>query len=365
VVVALRARLAEDVRVVPSGEISARNPTASSRIIPENDAGRTVVGFDANEVMRDLDVNRAMREMDGQRILRDSHVRSMRDYFQQHQKMLRSMGSIDRMVRSVGGIDQMLRSIRGTDRIQPSILSSLQRGPVALLRPAGVHSAGVYPPLLASIRETFRASHTLPESMLRELPGLAGNHGVLSHYARMQSDMMKQPKMLGYLGLSRSIAQVFKSQGLDSTYSAAWSLRRVQSFRTPALQSILKATTTFGPILVTPDEEDAPFDYHPDLQGWLIPETGTESEDVIDVEELWAEVVAFAVGIAQHHHTEVLLSAIGNGHRFLIRVSKHPTIASAIGSGAGTAIGIEIGGDVGTIIGSITAPFIAYWLMRR
>ncbi len=284
------------------------------------------MGFDANEVMRDLDVNRAMREMDGQRILRDSHVRSMSDYLQQHQKMLRSMGSIDRMVRSVGGIDQMLRSIRGTDRIQPSILNSLQRGPVALLRPAGVHSAGVYPPLLASIRETFRASHTLRESVLRGLPGIAGNHGVLSHYARMQSDMMKQSRMLGHLGLSSSIAQVFESQGLASANIAAWNLRRVQSVRTPALQSFLKSATTFGPIVISPDDEDTPFDfdYHPDLQGWLIPETATESGDAIDVEELIAEAYAYAVGIAQHHHTKALLTIVGkHGSAFMIRVAEN------------------------------------------
>src|SRR5215207_1902041 len=36
----------------------------------------------------------------------------------------------------------------------------------------------------------------------------------------------------------------------------------------------MKAATTFRPIVVSPDyEDDAPFDYHPDVQGWLLPET--------------------------------------------------------------------------------------------
>jgi hypothetical protein len=36
----------------------------------------------------------------------------------------------------------------------------------------------------------------------------------------------------------------------------------------------MKAATTFGPIVVSPDyEDDAPFDFHPDVQGWLLPET--------------------------------------------------------------------------------------------
>jgi hypothetical protein len=66
----------------------------------------------------------------------------------------------------------------------------------------------------------------------------------------------------------------------------SWNLQRVQAVLTPVTRSILKATTTFGPIVVTPDyEDDIPFDYQPDLQ-WLLPDTTTATEDSIDVEEL-------------------------------------------------------------------------------
>jgi hypothetical protein len=98
----------------------------------------------------------------------------------------------------------------------------------------------------------------------------------------------------------------------------------VQSFRTPALQSLLKSATTFGPIVISPDAGDAPFDYHPDLQGWLIPETATESGDAIDVEELIKEAYAYAVGIARHHRTRTLLTIVGKHvSAFMIRVAEN------------------------------------------
>jgi hypothetical protein len=75
--------------------------------------------------------------------------------------------------------------------------------------------------------------------------------------------------------------------------------------------------------VISPDE-DAPFDfnYHPDLQGWLIPETATESGGAIDEVELKAEMVAFVMGIARHHHTKALVRGVGkHGVTFLILVA--------------------------------------------
>jgi hypothetical protein len=303
-----QAGLAEDLRVVPSSKISARNPTASSRIIPENDEGRTVVGFDASRAMQQLDGSRALRELDAQRYsIVPSHIASANNILRQYQKT----------VLGFSGIDEIQRSIQGSMARSIGSLSS-----------AAMNRAGAYSHLTKVVNETLRPykppihHQVIPESVRRGLPGLTWNLAGSSYYARMQSDVLKQVRMPGYLGLSRSIAQAFKSHGLDSAYSAAWSLRHVQSFRTPALQSMLKTATTFGPIVVSPDYEDAPFDYHPNLQGWLIPETATESGDAIDVEELWAEVVAFAVGIAQHHHSKVLLRVMReDGRSFLIQVA--------------------------------------------
>ena len=139
----------------------------------------------------------------------------------------------------------------------------------------------------------------------------------------------------------------------------------MRSIRTPALQSFLKSATSFGPIVISPDyEDDEPFDYHPDLQGWRIPETATKSGEVLDDEELWTAVVAWAQGIAVHHRTKVLLSVMGNGGGFLIRVCKHPVGGQAIGNGIGGGIGFAIGGLDGAVIGAAAGPIIAYVLKR-
>ena len=95
--------------------------------------------------------------------------------------------------------------------------------------------------------------------------------------------------MLGSIGLSSStLAQAFEAHGLESAHSAGVDpARRLQSLHTFPPRSVLNAATTFGPIVVSPDyEDDAPFDYHPDL-GRLLPETATNTGGATEVEELW------------------------------------------------------------------------------
>jgi hypothetical protein len=260
------------------------------------------VGFDASEIMQ---------EVDAQRVLRDSSsIASMSNSLLQYKNIARDLSGVDRMLRSFGGIDQIFRDIRGTDRV----LSMARVAGGA--RFAEMNRADLYADL---------AKHVVPEFARRGLPGLARNLAGLNDYSRMQSDVLKQARMLGSLGLSSSIAHAFEAHGLDSAHSAAWTLRRVQSLHTSPLRPFLKAAPTFGPIVVSPDyEDDEPFHYHPDLQGWLIPETATESGDAIDIEELIAEAYAYAVGIAQHHHTRALLTIVGkHGSAFVIRVAEN------------------------------------------
>jgi hypothetical protein len=205
----------------------------------------------------------------------------------------------------------------------------------------------------------------------RRLASFQGSiaHGVAQSVARSVTPSMARSieslRSAAMSSLSSSIAQAFEVHGFDSASIAAWSLRSVQSIRTSALPPILRAATTFGPIVVSPDyEDDAPFDYHPDL-GRLLPETATNSGGATEVQELWVEVVAFAQGIANHHRTKVFLSVMTNGTRFVIRVSKHPAAAGAIGGGISAQIGFEIGGAAGATIAGVTGPLITYLLTRR
>jgi hypothetical protein len=181
----------------------------------------------------------------------------------------------------------------------------------------------------------------------------------------MRSDLLKQARLFGYVDLSTSIAQAFATHALASANITEWSLRSLQSIRTPARRSFPKAATTFGPIVVSPDyEDDQPFNYHPDL-GSLLPETATKSGDATEVEEPWYVVVAYAQGIAVHYCREVLLSVMGNGRRFVIRVYQHPAAAGAIAGGISAQIGFEIGGAAGATIVGATGPLITYLLTRR
>jgi hypothetical protein len=250
-----------------------------------------------------FDASRAMRGLDTQRL----PILSLPRELQQHHKMFRSLGGIDRMREFVqGSTARNIETLRSAAMSRGGVYADLVKASGTLIRP-------YKPPTL---------SYALSESMRRGLPGIARNLASLTDYSRMQSDVLKPATMLGSLGMSSSIAQAFESHGLASSNIAAWSLRRVPSVRTPALQSFLKSATAFGPIVVSPDYEDeAPFDYHPDL-GRLLPKTATKSGDDTEVEELWAEVVAFAQAIAVDHRTEALLSVIGkDGRNFLVQVA--------------------------------------------
>lgn len=268
------------------------------------------MGFDARDAIREADAQRLLHELDGQRALREVSQGLRMNYdVQQHQKMLRDI------------------NVRTAEMVRRSVLPSLADFNV---RTAAMLRRSVSPPL-----------------------------------ADFSSHVLRQTSTFAIRDLSYSVAQAFKIHGLVSGYSAEWRLQIVQSIRTPAIQSLLKSAAAFGPIVVSPDfADDAPFDYWPDLQ-WLFPDTTTEPGDTIDVEELWEEVVAFAQGIAHHHRAKVLLSVISNGTRFLIRVSRHPAGAQAIGGGIGGGIGFAIGGPDGAVIGGATGPIIAYVLTRH
>jgi hypothetical protein len=278
-----------------------------------NDAGRIVVGFDASQVGPDEDARRVLHGY--------SHFNSIDNILEQRRKMLRSFFGIDRMLRSFGGIDQM--APESSIRSQGLRLARFAGGNLV-----GTNTAGVYADL---------AKRIVPESMRLGLPELSRNLAGVGHYPRLQSDALRYGRMFGNIGPSASVSQAVRLQRIASTHSSLWSLHRVQSVRTSALQSLLKSMTAFGPIVVSPDDEDVPLDYHPDLQGWLIPETATASGDAIDVEELRAQIVAIIVSIARDHRTKAVVRGLGNdGRMILIQVA-------------------------GTVIGT----YICYWLTNH
>jgi hypothetical protein len=94
-----------------------------------------------------------------------------------------------------------------------------------------------------------------------------------------------------------------------------------------AFRSIIRTTTTYGPVVITPEEDVPPPDYTPSLQGWLIPETGRSSVDTIALEDVWLEVCAFGKGLARHHHTKVVIRIIGKyGPSFLVQTASGVTL---------------------------------------
>jgi hypothetical protein len=293
---------------MPTARTSARSAIASSTIlVATNDAGRTVVGFDASKVEQYSDARRVFREY--------SHVNLINDILEQRRKMLGRFGGIDLTLRSFGGIDQMAR--------EDSVRSQgLRLARLAGANLVGTNTAGVYADL---------AKRIVPESMRLELPESIRNLATsIGHYSPLLSNAPRYGKMFGNMGLSRSVSQALKMQGLASAYSSAWSLHRVPPMRTPAIQALLKSMPTFGPIVVSPDDAAPPSNYHPDLQGWLIPDTATDSGDAIDVEELVDIVFAYVLGIAQHHRTRVLVTVVGkHGGTFLIRVAEN-TVAGLL-----------------------------------
>jgi hypothetical protein len=256
-----------------------------------------------------------------------SHLNSMRSILRQQEKIAREISNKERMLRSF-------------DRIEQIVLNANSARNLAL---GMTHTAGWAE--LAENRAAYYldlAKSIVPESMRPgfQLTQLRRNFASVGHHTRIQSDALRYGNMFGGLGLSNyigQVAQAIEAQSFPSINSADWSFRIVHSFRTPALQSILNSSTTFGPIVVSPDDEALPSNYHPDLQGWLVPETATESGAAIDVEELLSQVFTFAADKAQQYRSNVSISVVGkSGLRYLVRVSE-------------------------TVVGGL----ILYWLLHR
>lgn len=275
------------------------------------------MGFDVGKASQGLEQEEPMTLLDLRRVLRDvSSLPSVNDTLRQHRRMLHEI--------STGGFQQ-------------SIQASVSR---ALSAARAAHTASWDASAsIAQINEGLRASRIASESLRRGLPGF--DRSLLHpNYARMQADTLRQ-RIRAVRDIGSSVAsQMYeiqsassrgsKMQEILSAHNDAWRIRRVQTLRTPALQHALKSTPTFGPIVVSPDDTAPPSNYHPDLQGWLIPETTTDSGDDKDVEELVAVVFSYALGIAQHHRTRVLVTVVGkHGGAFLIRVAEN-TVAGLL-----------------------------------
>ena len=169
---------------------------------------------------------------------------------------------------------------------------------------------------------------------------------------------------VGNVGLANSVAESFRFHGLDSFQGAAWNLRQVRLGNNPGLRALLKNSTIFGPIVVRPDyEDDAPFDYHPDLRD-VIPETDSSPEEGFDVEEYWAMVVAFDQGLAYLHHAPVLVNGLKGGARVVFRIVNHHTTRTAAGSTLSTLVGHEIGGLEGVLFTATVTPYLVYLLTQ-
>jgi hypothetical protein len=256
------------------------------------------LGFDAGDVMRELDGQRVMPEvdahrlrhaLDGQRALREASRGVAMDYDLLRRKMMPEVIRNERMLRSVQvSAARIAGDVRTAEMVRRSVSTPLANFNVR-------------------IAETVRRSVSAPLADFNLRAAEMVRRSVSAPLADFSSHVLRQTSTFAIRDLGYSIAQAFEAQDIASAYSEGWRLRVMPYTRTSALQSILRVTSTFGPIVVPPDYDyEAPFDYHPDLQGWRIPETATESGEAIDVEELWAAVVAWAQGIAVHHRTEVL-----------------------------------------------------------
>lgn len=75
--------------------------------------------------------------------------------------------------------------------------------------------------------------------------------------------------------------------------------------------SVIRAATTYGPVVVTPDgPPPPPPDYTPSLRTF-IPDTTSSADDAPTIEDVWAEVVALAQEMAQRYKGHVVIRALG------------------------------------------------------
>ena len=335
-----------------------------------------------------FDVGRAMQGLDASRPSLASRAlgvdtawqRLAKHPLQQSQELLDRLSGSGNIAGS--GYGQMMRSIAALNR--PAGLTMGNKWAAAgFINPVGSHklasTSSMLNPLLSGPRistlgtplasEIFKSISTLQHRHpATRLLSLAEPWSLPPKLASLTRPRIGTAPWLDGLtsnvALATSVAESFRFRGLDGFHGSAWSLHRAWLGSNPALSAILKNTTAFGPIVVRPDlEDDAPFDYHPDLRD-ILPDTGAEPEEDFDLEEWWAEVVAFAQGVAYHHRRAVLLGVTKSG-RVVFQVINHPVTRTAA---AGTLFGYfghEIGGAAGAMFTGGVLPIIVYFLTRR
>lgn len=278
----------------------------------------------------------------------------------------------------------LFRPLGGLGNIEGSIYGKLTRNIASLGSPGLAtnkwSAIGTVGPMVSY--KTSLLSKVIESSLLNPrnpLPGVSGiNHTLASEAFKVIDTKpwlasLAQPRidtrpwfngLSSNVGLGAEVARAFQAHGLDETLGTAWTLRRVWFGSNPAVRSILKNTTSFGPIVVPPDYDDyAPFDYHPDLRD-VIPETGTKPEKDLDTEERWAEIVAIAQGVAQRHCRAILVS-VTKGGRVVFQVVNHPVARTAAAGTLSGYLGIEIGGAAGAMFTGGVTPVLVYFLTRR
>lgn len=328
------------------------------------------MGFDVGKAMRGLDTSRPSLASSRAFGMDTAWQEFAKQQAQQRRDLFRNLSGIGQMESSVYG--KLARNIAS---LNPPGLATNKWSAIGAI---GSYKADLVSDLLKSSLINPRTpppglaklNHSLTSVAFKaiDLKPMIDMKPLLASLAQPRIDMRPWlDGVVGNVGLANSVAGAFRFHGLYETHGATWNLRRVLLGNNPALRSILKNATIFGPIVVPPDYEgDTPFDYHPDLPGWLIPGTDTESEEDFDIEECWAEVVAFAQGIAGHHRTEVLLSVMSGDRRFVIRVVKHPAVAVTVAGAVGGAAGGAVSGEI--VVGGVSSgvgALVTYLLTRR
>lgn len=116
---------------------------------------------------------------------------------------------------------------------------------------------------------------------------------------------------------SRDFSFLTRMSGVQSFYGLSGSLRVMSSYRareTAAFTAAFKASTLYGPIVVTPEEpapQEPPTRERMPPAEDLMPDTTTRTGEEGLSLEWWQDAMTFAKSVAQHHRTRVVVRFVG------------------------------------------------------
>lgn len=226
-----------------------------------------------------------------------------------------ALGAMQAVVRAAAQADKFKASYSHPAwKIAASTPRATALPPVSLVRPFG-NIAGVFE-TAARINRTIERVNAGSSSVRAAMMIMNNGNHLLSSYGGYGGTALVPGRR--HQETINSILEAAKGQGWLGSGAHGRVLQGPQLRNSAAFRMVLKASTSYGPVVVTPNDPVPPppqrkprNGYNLDLQSSSVLPDTTRPDQTATFDAVWVVVMAYAQVIAQHHGTKVVVRFLG------------------------------------------------------